>query len=286
MGVFVMMIVVVACYTVCSLSDKYAVSKVGLDGNTLTWLMAAATSVFMLAYLPFDSRLFTPTVWAFAAIIILAVLKYLEFALAAVILKEMTAFELKAWLGLTVFASYITDLLTGTESLGAVTVVKFGCIALTAGGLFAIARSGGGKINYVKIALPLVGYLAQRYAYGLTVTLTQDYISPSYALFFALVILSFALLPAVHPIKLFREKTKGAIIVALTKIPNVVGLVLENEIAVQSMANFAFIQPMILVVLFFIGIFRREESSKAGIIGGIICIAGILGFQAAGFIPL
>ena len=72
---------------------------------------------------------------------------------------------------------------------------------------------------------------------------------------------------------------------ALTKIPNVIGLVLENAIAVQSMANYSFIQPMILVVLFFIGIFRKEESSRLGVIGGIVCMAGILGFQAAGFIP-
>ena len=285
MSVFVMMIVVVACYTVCSLSDKYAVAKVGLDGNTLTWLMAAATSVFMLAYLPFDSRLFTPTVWSFAAIAALALLKYLEFALAAAVLKEMSAFELKAWLGLTVFASYITDLLRGAEALGAVTAVKFGCIAVTAAGLFAIARAGGEKIHYAKIVMPLVAYLASKYAYGLTVSLTQAYISPSYALFFALVILAVALLPAVHPITLFREKTKGALIVALTKIPNVIGLVLENAIAVQSMANYSFIQPMILVALFFIGIFRKEESSRLGVIGGIVCMAGILGFQAAGFIP-
>lgn len=279
MSAFVMMIVVVACYTVCSLSDKYAVAKLQLDGNTLTWLMAAATSVFMLAYLPFDSRLFTPTVWSFAAIIILAALKYLEFALAAAVLKEMSAFELKAWLGLTVFASYITDLISGAADFGAAAAIKFGFIAVTAAGLFVIAKAGGEKIHYAKIVLPLVAYLAAKFGYGLTVNLTKDYISPSYALFFALVILAIALLPAVHPIKLFREKPKGALIVALTKIPNVVGLVLENVIAVQSMANYSFIQPMILVALFFIGIIRREECTKLNILGGVICIVGIVGFQ-------
>lgn len=33
----------------------------------------------------------------------MAASKFLEFQLAAVVLKEMSAFELKAWLGLTVF---------------------------------------------------------------------------------------------------------------------------------------------------------------------------------------
>lgn len=274
-----MMLVVVACYTVCSLSDKYAVAKLELDGNTLTWIMAAATSLFMLAYLPFDSRLFTPTIQSFAAIIILAILKYLEFALAAAVLKEMSAFELKAWLGLSVFASYITDILSGAADLGIMTAVKFGFIAVTAAGLFVIAKAGGKKIHYAKIVLPLIAYLAAKYGYGLTVNLTKTYISPSYALFFALVILTVALLPTVHPIKLFREKPKGTLIVALTKIPNVIGLVLENEVAMQSMANYSFIQPMILVALFFIGIIRREECTKLNILGGIICIIGIIGFQ-------
>ena len=51
-----LMLAVVVCYTICSLSDKYAVAKLKMNGNTLTFIMAAATSLFMLAYLPFDSR--------------------------------------------------------------------------------------------------------------------------------------------------------------------------------------------------------------------------------------
>ena len=54
----------------------------------------------------------------------------------------------------------------------------------------------------------------------------------------------------------------------LTKIPNVIGLVLENIVAQQSMANYSFIQPMILAVLFFIGVIRKEDCTKLNIIGG------------------
>ncbi len=87
------------------------------------------------------------------------------------------------------------------------------------------------------------------------------------------------LAPKVHPIKLFKEKTKGSLFVSVTKIPNVIGLVCENIVATQSMANYSFIQPMILVALFFIGLIRREECTKLNVIGGIICICGIIGFQ-------
>ena len=149
-----------------------------------------------------------------------------------------------------------------------------------------IARSGGKKIDYKKILLPLVGYLLVKFGYGLIVSTfckgsgdSICYISPTLSLFFALVLLSVVLAPKVHPIKLFKEKTKGAMFVSVTKIPNVIGLVCENIVATQSMANYSFIQPMILVVLFFIGLIKREECTKLNIAGGIICIAGIIGFQ-------
>lgn len=280
-----LMLLVVACYTICSLSDKYAVAKLKFDGNTLTFLMAAASALLMCAYLPFDSRIFVLSWQSFVAILMMAASKLLEFKLAAVILTEMSAFELKAWLGITVFLSYATDLVSGVSELGLSSVWKFCFIALSAVGLFMIARSGGKKINYAKIALPLTGYLLAKFGYGLIVSFFCNektgvcYISPTLSLFLALVLLAVLLAPKVHPIKLFKEKTSGAMFVSLTKIPNVVGLVCENIVATESMANYAFIQPMILVVLFFIGLIKREECTKLNIAGGIICIAGIIGFQ-------
>ncbi len=279
-----LMLFVVACYTICSLSDKYAVAKLKFDGNTLTFLMAAATSLLMLFYLPFDSRIFVLSWQSFASIVLMVVSKMLEFQLSAVILREMSAFELKAWLGVTVFLSYSVDLLGGVSVLGMSTLWKFCFIAITAAGLFLIARSGEKKIDYKKIVLPLIGYLLAKFGYGLVVSLFCNtdkgcYISPTLSLFLALVVLSIILAPKVHPIRLFKEKTKGAVFVSVTKIPNVIGLVCENIVAVQSMANYSFIQPMILVALFFIGLIRREECTKLNIIGGIVCIAGIIGFQ-------
>ena len=278
-----LMLVVVTCYTITSLSDKYAVAKLKMDGNTLTFIMAAATSLFMLAYLPFDSLLFDGSIAAYLAVLLMAASKMLEFQLAAVILKEMSAFELKAWLGLTVFFAYGTDLLLQTETPGIVTVWKFGFIAVTAVGLFLIAKSGGKKINYLKILLPLAGYLLCKYGYGLVVTFTQQSVSPSLALFFALVLLTVVLAPLVHPIRVCKEQPKGVIIVGLTKIPNVLGLVCENIVATQSMANYSFIQPMILVTLLFVGVIQKEECTRLNIIGGILCILGIMGFQLIGY---
>lgn len=274
-----LMFTVTICYTICSLSDSYAVAKLKFNGNELTFFMAAATSLLMLFVLPFDSRLFVLSWQSFAAIILMVVSKMLEFQLAAIILRDMSAFELKAWLGITVFLSYATDLLTGVSPLGIGTAVKFGFIAVTSAGLFLIARSGNGKIPYKKILLPLAGYLLSKFGYGMTVKFTQDSISPTLSLFCALVILAVILAPKTHPIKLIREKTRGTVFVSVTKIPNVIGLVCENAVAMQSMANFSFIQPMVLATLFLVGLIKREGYGRLNIVGGIICIIGIVGFQ-------
>ena len=41
---------------------------------------------------------------------------------------------------------------------------------------------------------------------------------------------------------------------------------------------------MILVALFFIGVIRKEECTRLNIIGGIVCILGIVGFQTIQYI--
>ena len=56
---------------------------------------------------------------------------------------------------------------------------------------------------------------------------------------------------------------------------------LENAVISISLANYSFIQPMILVTLFVIGLIRREKRSQLNLIGSIICIVGIVAFQLA-----
>ena len=48
----VLMLLVVACYTVCGLSDKYSVAKLKFDGNSFTFLMALPTAVLLLRLCP------------------------------------------------------------------------------------------------------------------------------------------------------------------------------------------------------------------------------------------
>lgn len=274
-----LMLMVVLCYTICSLSDKYAVAKIKFNGNELTFLMAAATALFMTFTLPFvDTRV----VWgipAVAAILLLTASKMLEFQMSALILQDMSAFELKAWLGICLFMSYFTDILMKTQGFS---WLRLGFIAVTVVGLVLIAQAGRKKIRYGKIVLPLIVYLIAKYGYGLVIAAAEPYISSTMCLYFALILLALILLPMAHPVRIFREKRNGGLFVVLTKIPNVAGLLGENAVIAVSLANYSFIQPMILVVLFFWGIARKEEEhDRLSVLGGIVCIIGIVGFQIA-----
>ena len=74
---------------------------------------------------------------AFAGFALVAVCKLLEFRMSILVLKEMSAFELKAWLGVTLFVSYFADVFMGA----ALSFPKLAFICAAALGLVLIVRS-------------------------------------------------------------------------------------------------------------------------------------------------
>lgn len=277
MNVVILMLAVTACYTICSLNDKYAAAKANLSGDEFTFLMCSSMSVFLALSLPFQNLSFSLTWQSFLAISLVAVCKMFEFRMSARVLKQLSAFELKAWLGITLFASYFTDILFGSE----LNIIKLICIFATAAGLVFIARSSNGGVNYKQIILPLVLYLVSKYGYGLIIRSFSPYASSTMQLLPAMVIISLIMLPRVHIRELIKNNRSGVVKVVLARIPNTLGMLLENAIISISLANYSFIQPMILVTLFVIGLIRREKRSRLNLIGSIICIVGIVAFQLA-----
>ena len=276
MDTAILMLTVTACYTISSLSDKYAAAKAKFSGNEFTFLMCLSMSVFLVLTLPFQELYFVPVWQSFAAVLLVAICKMLEFQMSARVLTQLSAFELKAWLGVTLFVSYFTDVFFGAE----LRAIKLICITTAALGLIFIARSGGSsKIEYRKIVLPLILYLASKYGYGLIIKAFSPYISSTLQLFLALVIISIIIFPKAAPKKIFQNNPKGAVYVILARIPNTVGMIVENMVIAVSLANYSFIQPMILVTLFVIGLIRRERCSKLNLIGSIICVIGVVAFQ-------
>lgn len=277
MNVVILMLAVTACYTICSLNDKYAAAKANFSGDEFTFLMCSSMSVFLAASLPFQNLSFSFTWQSFLAVLLVAACKMLEFQMSARVLKQLSAFELKAWLGITLFASYFTDILFGSE----LSVFKLICIFTTAAGLVFIARSSKGGVNYKQIILPLVLYLVSKYGYGLIIRSFSPYASSTMQLLPAMVIISLIMLPRVHIRELIKNNRSGVVKVVLARIPNTLGMLLENAVISISLANYSFIQPMILVTLFVIGLIRREKRSRLNLIGSMICIVGIVAFQLA-----
>lgn len=274
-NVFALMACVTACYTVSSLSDKYAAAKAKYEPNEFTFLMCSSMSVFLAFTLPFQTIAFSLSWQAFAGVASVALCKLLEFKMSVLVLKEMSAFELKAWLGTTLFLSYFSDVFMG-EKLSAFRLVF---ICLAALGLILIVRSDkADKIHYRHIALPLILYLLAKFGYGLAVRSFSGYASSIMLLLPALVIVALICLPKVR-FKSYSEKPKGTFNVILARIPNTAGMLTENAVIAISLANYSLIQPMILVTLFVIGLIRREQHSDANLLGGVLAIAGVLGFQ-------
>lgn len=272
----IMMLGVTACYAISSLSDKYAVSKAKFSGNEFTFLMCSSMSVFLALTLPFQKLYFTFTWQSFVAILLIALCKLSEFQMSALVLKELSAFELKAWLGITLFVSYITDVFYGAD----MRILKILCIALTVTGLVFIAKSGKeSKTDYKKIVIPLILYLAAKYGYGLIIKAFTPYIAPTVQLLPALVLIAVLMLIFIKPSEILKKNKEGALKVVLARIPNTIGMLLENAVIAISLASYSFIQPMILVVLFFIGLIRKERCSRLNLIGGIICVIGVVAFQ-------
>lgn len=277
MNVVILMLAVTACYTICSLNDKYAAAKANFSGDEFTFLMCSSISVFLALSLPFQNLSFSLTWQSFLAVLLVAMCKMLEFQMSARVLKQLSAFELKAWLGITLFASYFTDILFGSE----LNIIKLICIFATAAGLVFIARSSKGGVNYKQIILPLVLYLVSKYGYGLIIRSFSPYASSTMQLLPAMVIISLIMLPRVHIRELIKNNRSGVVKVVLARIPNTLGMLLENAVISISLANYSFIQPMILVTLFVIGLIRREKRSRLNLIGSMICIVGIVAFQLA-----
>ena len=277
MNVVILMLAVTACYTICSLNDKYAAAKANLSGDEFTFLMCSSMSVFLAVSLPFQQLSFSFEWQSFLSVLLVVVCKMLEFQMSARVLKQLSAFELKAWLGITLFASYFTDILFGSE----LNIIKLICIFATAAGLVFIARSSKGGVNYKQIILPLVLYLVSKYGYGLVIKSFSSYVSSTMQLLPAMVIISLIMLPRVHIRELIKNNRSGVVKVVLARIPNTLGMLLENAVISISLANYSFIQPMILVTLFIIGLIRREKRSRLNLIGSIICIVGIVAFQLA-----
>ncbi|MBQ2945690.1 MAG: hypothetical protein IJD95_03895 [Clostridia bacterium] len=276
MTAFFMMIGVAALYAYCNLNDKRAISEFKLNGNEFTFLMCAPIAVFLGLTLPFQNNVFVLSWQTFLAILLLTVEKLVEFHTCTVILKQISAFELKAWLGITLIISFFGDLLFNSVF----NVFRLICLFVMIFGLALIVKSKKRvKINYRALAVPLFFYIISKFAYGAILKGFASFISPNLLFVIALAVTALTVLPFLQLKKLFTEKKKGAFSVIIARIPNTAASIMENAVVLISLVNYSFIQPLVLVLLFLIDLIKKEPYSRLNLLGSVICIIAFLVFQ-------
>ncbi|MCC8068246.1 MAG: hypothetical protein LIO71_00535 [Ruminococcus sp.] len=269
------MLCVVVSYTFCSYSDKYFISKAKMSSNTFTFFLSLSMLIFMGMYLPLDFYIY-PTVETIVLLGLFTLCKILEFKLTAYTLTELSAFELKAWLGLGVFISYFYDVMFNGVSFSMISVTF---IAMTVIGLFLITIDGSKKINYKKISLGLVGVVFAKSGYGIVIHRLKDTCSSTLAMCIAFFLICLGMLTFYNPIAEFKRQPKDIAKLSAVRIVNTIGSLIENYVAQMSVISYSLIQPLILILMFIINIVKHEKTSYKGIIGGIVCIIGIISLQ-------
>lgn len=269
------MLCTVVCYTFCSYSDKFFISKEKIPSNAFTFFLSFSLLVFMLIYLPFDFY-FNPNVSTLILIGVFTFCKILEFNLTAFTLTELSAFELKAWLGLGVFISYFYDIIFNHMEFSMISMVF---IVMTITGLFLIANDKSKKVNYKKIWLGLIGVIIGKSGYGIVINRLKDTCSSTLVMCIGLTLICLIMLLYYNPMVDLKKNPKGIGKLSAVRAVNTVGSVVENHVATASVISYSLIQPLILIVMFIINLVQKKKTSLKGILGGIVCIIGIVALQ-------
>ena len=300
----IFLLINVASYTICTLNDKKTVSRGGLSGSEFTFFISASTAAFMLPCLPFLHLRAALCPQTFGISALLVANKLCEFYTAAVCLSVLSAFEVKAWLGLAMFLSYGADCAIFGEAPSA---AKLACLPFALAGLALIA-SGSGDTNgsggrrkltrgeLLRLIPAMALYIFANFSYGLIMRAGEPYLSKNTGLFISMLALTAIMAVAIFPkraeggllkrLYLANERPcdyavfkKMLLIVFLTRLPNIAGLLAENALIGMSLTIYSFVQPLILVTLFFITIAKRERFTAKNLLGSMMCVGAIAMFQ-------
>ena len=259
----------VLCYSASSLGDKFIAAKLECKGQEFSFLVALATAVFLALLLPFVGWGVSFTWSSALTLAVLIALKIAEFYTSAYLLKTVSAYELKAWLSLNVIASFLTDLIRGTESFF-IAFVPVSAVLLVGIGLIAFGHGSGRGVPYVLASL---GYIASKFLYGLQMNTLPEGSSPVSVLLLVMLGVAVLQLPFIRFKEFFHKK--GLLIGAATRLPNALGLWTEALAAQQNLLLYSLVQPMQLALLFAIALIRREKFGKAKFIGSIVTLAAV-----------
>lgn len=176
---------------------------------------------------------------------LLVLWKLIELYTSALLLKTVSAYELKAWLGINIVCSYLYNVLCGIYQTD---LRIIGCSAIL---LFIISKL----------------------LYGLTMNQMTEDCKATSVLFLVMFFVALLQLPRIHVRELAKRKGIGG--AALTRLPNAGGLIFEASVAMKSVFLFSMIQPVQLALLFAASLIQKEPMGKMKFLGSLICIFSV-----------
>ena len=267
----------VVFYAASSLGDKFISAKLDCNAREFSFLVSAATALFLALMLPFLGWSFAFSWRALVILLLLIAFKIGEFYTSAYLLKTVSAYELKAWLSINVILSFLVDLRRGKETFFWAFIPCAAALLVGIGMIAFAHRSEGEDVKKAGFLYTLfsLAYIASKFLYGLAINELNLTSEASRVSVLLLVMVGVALLqlPFVRFKTFFRKK--GLLLGALTRLPNAAGLWTEAIAAQQNLLLYSLVQPMQLLILFATALIRREKLGKAKLIGSILSLVTV-----------
>ncbi len=264
----------VICYSISSLGDKYISVNLKCTTGEFSFIVSIATAFWITLLLPFTGWQFENTLANGIILLSLAGWKVLEFYTSALLLKSVSAYELKAWLGLNIIFSYLSNLIRGQDTVNLEVFIS--CIPLL-WGIYWIIKSRykkEDKRSIKKMIILSLFYIAAKFGYGLMLGMMSKGCKTISVLWIVMVIVALTQLPRVKLKEIMKKK--GLFNAYVTRIPNAAGLLTEAMAAMENVFLYAMIQPVQLAILFIIALLKREELGKIKIAGSMLSILAVV----------
>ncbi len=261
----------VISYSITAFGDKYIAAKLKCNPAEYTFIVSAATVLWLLFLLPFTGWDFQTGSKSFILLVFLVVWKLMELYTTSVLLKFMEPYELKVWLGINVVLSYLYNVYNGKNALRADMLILAAFLLF---GIYIIVKdSSTGKKNLLKTIPVCIFYIFSKLMYGVHMREATGYGNSVTILIIVLSVTSVIQLPKLDIKKLVSKK--GFLAACTTRIPNATGLLTEALAATANLYFYALIQPVQLLVLFIAGLVKGSGMSPKKRTGSIICIISV-----------
>ena len=193
----------------------------------------------------------------------------MEFYTSAILLKTVSAYELKAWLGINIVSSYVCNVFRKIYQFD-FRILIFSVMLVV--GIALIVR-GQKQAAVGRMILLGILYITAKFCYGMMLGMMSGGCKPTSVLFIVMILTAFAQLPRINIHAIVTKK--GAGIAAATRIPNAAGLICEAVVAAENVFLYAMVQPIQLAILFIVSLVKKEPMSRKKLAGSVICLVSV-----------